>query len=738
VSTGNGQSGGWRIRALRDVLRRPWVAPGLLLVVAGVVGAAAFIYTSEVNEDVDRKEDAAQILAEMETSTARLGNLAALGSEPSLMLLAARDAFVLEVTLDGQLRRWDKVYWGKRKQPAVEELRRAQAELTRRLRLAVSGNLRAGRATAAELARGNRLYHRIDALRAQFAADAADANAAGDTKRAVVTGSAIGFVIVLLLLFQLGRARLRRMRRDTALREALHEATRESEERYRYVTDLVPDQIFTIGPDGRIDYMNERTAAFLGRGVDEVAERWLDLHHPDDSLHVQTTWSNAMHAGEPVEVESRMLGADGEYHWILTRAIPQRGDGGGIVRWFCSGTDITGRQRQEQELREARQRFAEAQGIAHVGSWDWDIAKDEMVWSDELHRLYGVPADARLRYESFLEYVHPDDRARVEAVIGEAISEQRSYEFECRIIRPDGEERHFFSRGRVLTDDDGNPTRIAGVAQDITDRVRAERERDRLEAELHHAQRLESVGQLAGGVAHDFDNLLAGIRQHADFVKAQVSDPRVREEVREIEQAAERAAALTRQLLRFGSQEMVEPTNLDLNEVVHGMVSTLQRAVGDGVTLEPRLAGDLWQVRADRGQLEQLLTNLALNARDAMPSGGVLRVETWNVEGRDGRGARVRLVVRDTGRGMTDEVRHRAFEPFFTTKPTGEGTGLGLATVYGIVKGAGGDVTIDSEPGRGTEVTVELPAVTTPIVSSAGQDARDGLSGGEARVRPTA
>jgi PAS domain S-box-containing protein len=712
--------------AVRALMRRPWAPPALLLVVAAVVGAIAFAYVKDVNDDIDRRDEAVQILSQMETSTARLGNLAALGQEPSLLLHAAGDAFAVRQTLEDLLRRWEEVYWHDRPPAAIVQLRRTLRILTQRLGEAVRGNPRAGRASAAELAQGDQLYHEVAQLRGRVSAEASDSNAAGDTRVAVVTGSAIGFVVVLLALFQLNRTRLRRMRRDTVLREALHEATRESEERSRYVMNLVPDQIFTIGADGRIDYMNERTAAFLGRDVDEVSERWLDLHHPDDALHVQTSWSNAMRGGEQVEVESRMLGADGDYHWILTRAIPQRGEDGRIVRWFCSGTDITGRQAQEQQLREARQRLAEAQSVAHIGSWEWDIAQDEVHWSDELHRLYGVPGDARLGYESFLDLVHPDDRIRVETVIREAIEERRSYEFECRIIRPDGEERNFFSRGQVQTDETDRPLRIVGVAQDITDRVRAERERDRLEAELHQAQRLESIGQLAGGVAHDFNNLLAVILNYAASVRARVTDPSVQEDAAEIEHAVEQAAALTRQLLRFGSQELVEPTDLDLNDVVNDMSNMLRHTLGDRAALEPRLAGDLWQVRADPGQLGQVLVNLALNARDAMPSGGVLRIETWNVEGRDGRGPRVRLVVRDTGTGMTDDVRRRAFEPFFTTKPTGAGTGLGLATVYGIVKGAGGEVTIESEPGHGTQVTVELPAITTPSPAASVDGHHDG------------
>ena len=264
VETFTGHSPDSLTRRTGWALRLPWVAPALLLALAVVVGVVAFVYVDNVNDDVDRKEEAARVLSQMQTSTARLGNLAALGSEPSLMLQAAGDAFALQVTLGQQLRRWDRV-WDKPTPPAVAELRSAQAELTRRLRQAVRGNVRAGRASPEELAQGNRLYHRIDELHARVAADAADANSAGDTKTAVVTGVAIGFVVVMLALVQLARVRLRRMRRDTAMREALHEATRESEERYRYVTDLVPDQIFTIGADGRFDYMNERTAAFLGR-----------------------------------------------------------------------------------------------------------------------------------------------------------------------------------------------------------------------------------------------------------------------------------------------------------------------------------------------------------------------------------------------------------------------------------------------------------------------------------------
>jgi CheY-like chemotaxis protein len=216
--------------------------------------------------------------------------------------------------------------------------------------------------------------------------------------------------------------------------------------------------------------------------------------------------------------------------------------------------------------------------------------------------------------------------------------------------------------------------------------------------------------------------LLAVILNYANLVKDQTSDPQMQEDVAEIERAAERAAQLTRQLLMFGSRAVAQPEILDANEIVHQMANMLRNTVGTQIQLELRLAGDLWPVRADPGQLEQVLINLALNARDAMSSGGVLRIETWNVDGRGSRPPRVRLVVRDTGAGMSPEVHARAFEPFFSTKPAGEGTGLGLATVYGFVRGAGGDVTIDTEAGRGTDVTVELPALPAPSPAPADGD----------------
>jgi PAS domain S-box-containing protein len=272
---------------------------------------------------------------------------------------------------------------------------------------------------------------------------------------------------------------------------------------------------------------------------------------------------------------------------------------------------------------------------------------------------------------------------------------------------------------------------VAAAVRDVTDRLEAEAERERLKAQaerqrlesrLQQAQRLESLGQLAGGVAHDFNNLLAVIVNYAAFVSEEIemaatADPdrwhSVARDMQQIQRATERGIALTHQLLAFGRREVVRPRVLSLNAVVAEVKELLIRSIGEHVQLVTEPTAGLWPIKADAGQIEQILVNLAVNARDAMPSGGTLTIHTDNVVVDSDTGPQagryVRLRVTDTGVGMPHEVIARVFEPFFTTKPKGEGTGLGLATVYGIVKQAGGDVQISSEPGTGTTFTVLLP-----------------------------
>ena len=350
---------------------------------------------------------------------------------------------------------------------------------------------------------------------------------------------------------------------------------------------------------------------------------------------------------------------------------------------------------------------------AGVGIWDVDYQTGVHRWSEILEAHYGLqPATFGGTFEAFVERIHPDDRRSVLETIGKAVKAGGDFSVQNRSVWPDGTVRWLSCAGRVHLDEKGEPVRAVGITLDVT-------ERRTLEEQYQQAQKMEAIGRLAGGVAHDFNNLLTAILGYCELLLADLEpdDPR-QQDVAEIQKAGTRAAQLTRQLLAFSRKEIIEPTLLDVNAVVDGMRAMLERLIGEDVTVVLALPPEPTLVRADRGQVEQIVLNLAVNARDAMPRGGTLTIETANVE-LDGDYAKahlsvipgpyVVLTVSDTGTGMTPEVQARLFEPFFTTKEVGKGTGLGLATVHGIVAGSGGSVNVYSEIGLGTTFKVYFP-----------------------------
>jgi PAS domain S-box-containing protein len=330
--------------------------------------------------------------------------------------------------------------------------------------------------------------------------------------------------------------------------------------------------------------------------------------------------------------------------------------------------------------------------------------------SSVVERITGRPPEFFLEDpQRRLSIVHPEDRQRLQEAHNRIISGQSTQEKEVyRVVWPDGAERWVHDRAVAKPQFDGT-LRIDGVVADIT-------ERKTLEEQYLHAQKLEAVGRLAGGVAHDFNNLLTVINGYCDLVLNTDKDNPWRESVKEVQKAGSRATALTRQLLAFGRRQMLQPVVLDLNVVVADTEKMLRRLIGADIELVTEPAPDVRMVKIDPGQIEQVLVNLAVNARDAMPRGGRLTIAIANIdleatpqypEIRPGR--YLRLVVRDTGCGMDDSIRARLFEPFFTTKEPGKGTGLGLATVYGIVKQAGGYIYVESEPDKGAAFIIYFP-----------------------------
>ena len=371
------------------------------------------------------------------------------------------------------------------------------------------------------------------------------------------------------------------------------------------------------------------------------------------------------------------------------------------------------RERAEEALRASEARLLEAQRVAHIGSFEWDVREQSLWWSDEMYRLLGRERGAdEPRAEEYLGQVHAEDRGQLAAAVWALLSGQKAAALDYRIVRTDGSIRHVRGQPRLAQGADGEPERLLGTVQDIT-------EARELEHQLRQSQKLEAVGQLAGGVAHDFNNLLTVIKGYGESLAADL-EGEPQEAAKEVCLAAESATALTRQLLAFGRQQYVQPLALDLNAVVQEFQGMLGRLIGEDVAFELSLDPSLGRVMADPGQMEQILLNLVVNARDAMPRGGNLEVQTHEVDtlseqavaAADSKPVRyVCLSVCDDGCGMDGEIQARIFDPFFTTKEPGKGTGLGLSTIYGIVKQCGGEIRVRSSPGHGTTVEVLLPRV---------------------------
>jgi two-component system cell cycle sensor histidine kinase/response regulator CckA len=360
-------------------------------------------------------------------------------------------------------------------------------------------------------------------------------------------------------------------------------------------------------------------------------------------------------------------------------------------------------------LRRSEERTNYALGAARMGAWELDMVTHAVTWSETLAPLFGLTLEQAPRsVAAFFALIHSADRQMVKDAFEKTARENTDYEIEFRILWPDGSTRWLGGRGRMLHD---GLVRLLGIGTDIG-------ERKSLEAQLQQSQKMEAVGQLAGGVAHDFNNLLTAILGYSNLVMDTLDpdDPR-RSEMEEVIGAGQRASALTTQLLAFSRKQILQPTAVDLNALVGGMRQMLSRLIGEHVDLVPVLGPDLCSVRADRGQIEQVLMNLVVNARDAMPSGGRLTIETANTHLDASSmqnvlvhpGSYGMLAVSDSGIGMSQTIKQRLFEPFFTTKEQGKGTGLGLATVYGIVKQSGGYIWVYSEPGQGATFKVYLP-----------------------------
>ena len=513
--------------------------------------------------------------------------------------------------------------------------------------------------------------------------------------------------------------------RDVTERREREDALREAEARFHAIANSIDQMVWSTRADGYHDYYNQRWYDFTGvpAGSTDGVE-WEDIVHPDDLERTWRVWGESLATGEPYHIEYRLRHHSGQYRWTLGRALPMHDGAGRITRWFGTCTDIQDiveardvltRSREELE-RLVAERTADrdrmwrlSTDVMLVARYDATIEAVNPAWTtllgwDERDLVGGA----------FMDLVHPDDAEATLAEVSKLAQGLTTLRFVNRYRHKDGTHR-WLSWTAVPAED-----LIHAVGRDVTAEKEAAQALAKTEEALRQSQKMEAVGQLTGGIAHDFNNLLTGIAGSLELMQTRMSQGRLTDLDRYMaaaQGAAKRAAALTHRLLAFSRRQTLDPKPTDVNALVHGMEELVRRTVGPSVHVEVVGSAGLWPALVDPSQLENALLNLCINARDAMPEGGRITIETAN-RWLDDRAARERdlprgqylsLCVTDTGTGMTTDVIAKAFEPFFTTKPIGQGTGLGLSMIYGFVRQSGGQVRIYSEVGRGTTVCLYLP-----------------------------
>jgi PAS domain S-box-containing protein len=551
---------------------------------------------------------------------------------------------------------------------------------------------------------------------------------------------------------------------DISARKAAEAALEESRRRLNAVLDNATVAIFLMDENQHCVYMNAAAEVLTGYSLAETIGRPLHdvIHHtrPDGTHYplAECPIDRAFPEHKQQQGEETFVHKDGSFYPVAFTASPIRDENAATIGTIIEVRDVRAEKEAEAALRESEERFRVlAETLPQLvwtarpdGSNDWYNQR----WYD-----FTGTSPAGMRGEEWHARLHPEDCARASAAWRHSLATAAPYETECRLRQADGSYHWFLARALPLCDDEARVLRWFGTCTDLddvvsareaiarsqaeleglvaertaelvaaSDRLRSEmKERERAEEALRHAQKMEAVGQLTGGVAHDFNNLLTVVIGNLELLNRRLGEnaaepERLRRTADQALSGARRAATLTQRLLAFSRRQPLDPKPVDLNRLVGGMSDLLHRTLGEHIAVETVQAGGLWATLADPSQLENAILNLAVNARDAMPDGGKLTIETGNVHLDEGYvahqaevvpGQYVAISVTDTGRGMDKEVIERAFEPFFTTKDVGHGTGLGLSQVYGFVKQTGGHVKLYSEPGQGTTVRLYLPRFLT-------------------------
>jgi len=520
----------------------------------------------------------------------------------------------------------------------------------------------------------------------------------------------------VLLVYPMGTVLLGKMMSFRHRRVRTEESLRESEERFAFAMEVTRDGLWDWDVVSEKGYFSPGYYRMLGYRPEEFAivrERWLDMAHPEDHQWVLQAFDDCVNGrSDSLDVEFRMFSRTGQLLWIHSRGSAVARDAAGRAqRLVGTSVDITERKLAEERIRESEDRYRTLFEMESDATFIIDNESGEIVEVNETAAgLYGYSKRELVGLRNYDLSAEPDETRRATENRLTAIPVRWHRKKDGTVFPVEISAAHLSLKGR--------PVHIASI-RDITERMRYEEERKALQSQLFQSQKIEAIGQLAGGVAHDFNNILTVIFGYTDLLLKKIEpDSPLRFPTEQIQSSAMRAAELTRGLLAFSRKQIMEPKLLEIQEVVREMDKMLGRLVREDIVLRTELAEPRLVVNADAGQIGQVLINLVTNAVDAMPEGGTLSINVDRGVIDDGfvehhgfgePGEYALISVSDTGTGMDEETRRRIFEPFFTTKEPGKGTGLGLCIVYGIVKQHGGFITAGSEPGAGTTFNIYLP-----------------------------
>jgi PAS domain S-box-containing protein len=492
---------------------------------------------------------------------------------------------------------------------------------------------------------------------------------------------------------------------------------RESQQ-LRDVIETIPAMAWTALPDGSNEFVNRRWAEYTGLSAEETAGGgWAAAIHPEDRAAYSELWRASLVSGKPLEAEGRFRrSADGEYRWFLARGVPLRDEHGKILRWYGILTDIEDRKRAEEALKRSEAYLADAQRLAHLGAWAGDATTQPLYWSEEVFRFFGFdPQDGLPRWEQPIERVHPEDRDKFLQAFHRAIQEKHDSEVEFRIVLPDGKVKHVHGVGHPVLDANGEFVEVVGTVVDITERKRAEEERERLrqmEIDLAHINRVSMMGELAASIAHEVNQPLAGIVSNGSASLRWLTGDtpnveEVREALHDIVRDGKRAGDVIARIRALTKRTSPPREKLDLNETIGEVLAIVgDEARKNSVVIRTQFADGLSTVSGDRVQLQQVLLNLIMNAMEAMSSvqerARELTIVTRNVAPEE-----VQITVEDSGTGLDPSARGRIFEAFYTTKAGGMGMGLSISR--SIIENHGGRLWATSNDGPGTSFHFTLP-----------------------------